>query len=845
MADYNYDVRDLQHIAIGKFRETFKFKPPTREQNREPLRPDYAAHAASLIDQLAAAMASSPLGGGPRLQIANLKPGALVEIATRAPDEKSRVKAAKVPSGLDFLKQGIVILRTERHDDRTEHAVWFVPDDAHAFLENRIKRYGRNPGNQERPDVEKFELIESLDPAPPALLFTGAVDFSAPGTVWWELWVRGQKPLVASLAAHARAANFDVHPETLEFPDTTVLYVHATVAALLVFASQVPGAITEVRRAMGTIEPFLDPRDGKIGQHDFVEDLVGRVTPPPAEAPTVCVLDTGVSAAHPLLTPGLQGAWAYNEDWGVDDHHRHGGHGTGLVGLVLYGDLEPLMNSAAPVALTHSAESMKLLPPPGIPETPPRSWGIFTQGAVSSAELERQGILRSFCLANSATFFPPSRPSSWSGALDQIAAGVMKGEVGDDGPDNDRLRRLILVATGNVQPGHRTKIEALQPLEDPAQSWNALTVGGFTRKDTPPKHPRGLTPVVPANHRSPFSLGSHALPYDLTPIKPEVLFEAGNMVADASGHCDGHDSVALLTTGSDVVAAPLMPFWATSAAVGMAGNFAGRLQAALPDLWPETHRALTVDSATWPQPIRAKLIGTGAHWKTGTKRQKQQILREFGYGVPDLERAVLSSRNDVTLIAQAEIQPFALNEDRSGAVFNEMHFYKLPWPRLALQALENEIVTMKVTLSYFMEPNLSGKAATRPDTYRSYGLRFAMKKRAESEPRFRARINASQAKDGTVSQQEADYWLLGPKAVEAGSLHCDLWRGYAVDLAGHDGIAVYPVGGWWKSHLGQKRMNSKGRYALVVSISAPGQTVDLHAEVTSLVEAAAVEVPAA
>src|SRR5215216_5024778 len=36
-----------------------------------------------------------------------------------------------------------------------------------------------------------------------------------------------------------------------------------------------------------------------------------------------------------------------------------------------------------------------------------------------------------------------------------------------------------------------------------------------------------------------------------------------------------------------------------------------------------------------------------------------KILREMGYGVPDIERAILSARNDVTLIAEAEIQPFA------------------------------------------------------------------------------------------------------------------------------------------------------------------------------------------
>ena len=262
----------------------------------------------------------------------------------------------------------------------------------------------------------------------------------------------------------------------------------------------------------------------------------------------------------------------------------------------------------------------------------------------------------------------------------------------------------------------------------------------------------------------------------------------------------------------------------------------GCLQAALPERWPETYRALTVDSAQWPQPIRKRLIGRGAHWKTGLQGEKQQILREVGYGVPDIERAILSARNDVTLVAEAEIQPFALGVGRPHGVFNEMHFYNLPWPRAAFEQLENEIVTMKVTLSYFVEPNLTGKAATRPDTYRSFGLRFEMKKRTETDAQFRSRISASQERDGTEPAGEKSCWLLGPKAVQAGSLHCDLWRGRAIDLAGHDAIAVYPVGGWWKSHVGQRRTTDKGRYALVISISAAGKAVDLYAEISSLVE---------
>jgi hypothetical protein len=509
--------------------------------------------------------------------------------------------------------------------------------------------------------------------------------------------------------------------------------------------------------------------------------------------------------------------------------------------LALYGDLEPLMNDARGVVLMHGVGSMKLLPPAGFPATKPPSYGVVTQGAVGAVEAERPNVLRSFCLATSSTDFPPSRPSTWSGALDQIASGSMPGDAADGLPANELPKRLVLVATGNVQGGMMVNVVPSQPLEDPAQSWNALSIGGFTTKEQPPLPPAAMTAVVPANHRSPFSRGSQSLPDDLTPIKPEVLFEAGNMLTDATGFCAWSPSVSLLAAGSDVGAEPLVPFWATSAAAGVAGHFIGRLQAALPELWPETHRALTVDSARWPQPIRKRLIGRGAHWKSGSKSEKQQVLREVGYGVPDIDRAILCARNDVTLIAQAEIQPFALGADGRTAVFNEMHFYDLPWPKAALEHLENEIVTLKVTLSYFIEPNLTGKAATRPDTYRSFGLRFEMKKRTETDARFRSRISAAQEKDGSEAEAETSRWLLGPKAVQAGSLHCDLWRGRAIELAGHDAIAVYPVGGWWKSHFGHRRFADMGRYSLVISISAPGHPVDLHAEIANLVEVNEIE----
>ncbi len=838
----DFDIRNRPHIPIERFRESSTYTYPSRNQKRKPLRGDYAAHAAKLLEQLSSALGDlPPRSTDARRIVPGLKLGTVVEVTTIAPSGP-RAQAAKIPASLDFPVQDVVVLRAERNSDRTESALLFVPDDARAFLKDRITEYGRAPDPDHRPDINRFEILEQVDAAGPEALFTGSVDLNDPAIVWWELWVRQPTVQIDQIVAAARTAQIDVHEDRLLFPDTAVLFLHAAAATIAAFATSLPGAITDIRQATGTIETFLTQGRSAIGPQQWMHDLADRVVPATDGAPVVCLLDTGVSARHPLIAPALRGAWSYDEAWGVDDHGLHGGHGTPLAGLVLYGDLEPLMNDSRYVFLTHDAESMKLLPPRGFPPTKPPSYGVVTQGAVSAVEIERPGAKRIFCIACSTEDLPPDRPSTWSGALDQIASGSMPGEASAVPTALERPKRLLVVATGNVQNGMIPDVLTSQPLEDPAQSWNALTIGGFTRKDLPPRTPTGLKPAVPANHRSPFSRGSQSLPSDLTPIKPEVLFEAGNMLADASGFCEWGPSVSLLSTGSNVAHEPLVPMWATSAATGMAGHFLGRLQAALPSFWPETLRALVVDSARWTEPMRKKLIGTGAHWKTGTKKQFQAQLREVGYGVPDLERATLSAANDATLIAQSEIQPYALGSDGKTGVFNQVHFYDLPWPKSALEQLENEVVSMKVTLSYFIEPNLTGKAATRPETYRSFGLRFEMKKRGETNARFKHRISSSQQKDGSESEQEASYWLLGSKAFQAGSLHCDVWRGRAIELAGHDAIAIYPVGGWWKSHSGQRRVNNRARYSLVISISAPGCAVDLRAEVEALVHAKAIEV---
>lgn len=837
--DDDFSSHDYAHVRIERFLTSSQYVYPSSARDEPDLKKDPVQHSAFLIQRLAAALGAIPTPAvDQRVEIPGHVKGVNVEIETTAPDS-DRKGPAKTPN-LDFTAQNIKVLQSSRNEDRSETALVFVPDEARQFLRGRIQAYGAPVvGNRKRPEVDLFEPIDDVRPAPAHSLFLGAIDFTEQAPFWWEVWI-SPKSHAPAVCAAAKVANLVVHDQRQNFPEMSVAYIRASAGALVTFLQRIPGLVSEVRKATGNIAPFLE-LGGLTTQHEWVDDLAGRLVVPNATFPTVCVLDSGINAAHPLIQPGLAGAWTVDDDWGTDDHHAHGGHGTPMAGTVLHGDLFWPMNGTSETVLTHTVESVKFLPPTGFPPTEPPKYGVITQAAVAIAEIERPEAVRSFCMAVSTAEFPPSGPSSWSGAIDQIVSGSMPGDHQENVEAKDLPKRMFMVATGNRAGGMKAQVLTHQSLEDPAQSWNALSIGGYTAKDVGPADDISLTPLVEANHKSPFSCGSQTLPTDLTPIKPEVLFEAGNMVVDLADYCDWHEAVSLLATGADIVNEPLVPFWATSAATAVAGNFVGQLKAALPGLWPETYRALIVQSAEWPEPIRSKFIGTGAHWrtgKTGSKAAKQSLLRDVGYGVPNLARAIASAKSDVTLMAQADIQPYAMG--KGSPVFNEIHFYDLPWPRDVLEGMENAIVTMKVTLSYFIEPNLTGRAATRPDTYRSYGLRFALKKRGETPEQFQARQSVYEdeyAEGDGGGVKETSYWLLGPKAVQAGSLHCDLWRGHAIDLSLHDHLAIHPVGGWWKSHMGQQRYADRGRYALLISLTADDRSVDLYSEVTAEVDA--------
>ena len=408
------------------------------------------------------------------------------------------------------------------------------------------------------------------------------------------------------------------------------------------------------------------------------------------------------------------------------------------------------------------------------------------------------------------------------------------------GDENDAPRRLFVISAGNappeIEPANILDADEL-PVEDPAQAWNALTVGGYTNKTAiGDVGYEDWTPLKAAGDISPFTRTSVTWPQGRAPIKPDIVMEAGNRASSPLGtEVLSLDSLAPLSTGDDVATHPLVPFAATSAAAAQAARLAAQIGAAHSGLWPETIRALIVHSAEWTPHMKAQL--QAANGKTA----RYPLLRRFGHGVPDFARASASANNHLALIAENEIQPFRMVRDENGKKhkkFGDCHYYKLPWPTDVLEGLGEQDVRLKLTLSYFIEPNPGRFAAIDPQRYQSFGLRFDLKRRAETEQNFVERVNALERDDplaGGPDGGDNSGWTFGSNSMSSGSLHCDEWVGPAVQLAARNVVCVKPVMGWWRDSA--KNCSRTGRYALVVTLSAPDVEVDLHTPIRTSVEA--------
>lgn len=721
-----------------------------------------------------------------------------------------------------------------REEGEYTYANVFVPDGKLAHFEKYVAEYLEERKNKNGDLIDHKALlntIESIRAAELRALWTDAAELlpeNPDEAFWWEVWLpeRGNRELVVEdFRKLASAVGCTVSASRVDFPERTIVIMHGSERQ---FSQTVMtlNCVAELRRAKETAELF-DGMDAEE-QQAWKDELLARTTFPAHtdDVPRICLLDSGVNRGHPLLSPVIttDDMHTVELEWGKDDECNHG---TGLAGIAIYGDLTYGLETELPIQIDHLLESVKLTRWRGANAGSNEFHANLFAEAVSRPEIAAPQRLRVFSLAVTATdFWDRGRPSSWSSMVDLLAADALS---------EGQFPRLIVLAAGNTKDGgewlaYPESLSMRNLIHDPGQAWNALTVGAFTEKVE--TDDGNIEPIAPFGGISPYTTTSAT--WDRAwPLKPDVVFEGGN-VGKNDGFAGMLPSLNLLTTHFKPTEKLFTTTNATSAASALCARMAAQLVSAYPQLRPETIRALIVHSAEWTDAMREMYLPAD---KPHTKNDYINLVRHCGWGVPDLERALWSAANSLTLIVEDIVHPYHKVQGK-GIKTRDMNLHALPWPKDELEALGATQVQMRVTLSYFIEPNPSARGSISKYHYPSHRLRFDVRHHLETEEDFLARINAAAAleEDSQHANPKDPDWCLGERQRHKGSLHQDIWEGSAADLASRGFLAVYPSLGWWRTRPKLDRYDLPAHYALIVSILTPETDIDLYSAVAAIIQ---------
>ncbi len=736
---------------------------------------------------------------------------------------------------LENKKHGIRLLNIKSDDkSNTLKATVYIPDSEQAFFLKKINDYADAEKISDTGKPKNNDLISSIDDIKIAIVesfWTGKLsDMPKDIPLWCEVWLRYENDNDYVLT-HSK---FDIcckdlcietDDKKIKFPERTVRLIRATKQNLIDLIGSCE-YIAEFRRAP---EPasFFDNLSGRE-QKEIINNILNNTTINNTNS-VICILDTGLASEHPLIKPAITDIntiQAYENSWGNQDQN---GHGTEMAGIAIYRNLTEAFLSKQHIEINHNIESVKILPPHG--ENKFENYGAITEQSVSLAEIANSKANRVLCMAVTSSDFntDDGSPTAWSGAIDNITSGANEEGIN---------KRLFFVSAGNVLPselhiGYPTSNE-LHSVENPGQSWNAITVGCYSDNIIiTDSLLNGFSPVADVGELSPYSSTS-VIWNSKWPIKPEILLDGGNVATNGSDYTETED-LELLTAGKDFNTRPLSTIWATSSATAQASWMAAEIYAEYPQIWPETVRALLIHSARWTDKMKLQFC------KEDTKTNgRRHLLRTCGYGIPHLDKAIQCYGNSVNLIIESEIQPY----DKKS--MNEMHMHKIPWPKDVLLSLDDKTAILRVTLSYFIEPSPGEIGWKDKYRYASCGLRFDVINSNETIEDFHKRINVKMRGEDKTDRGDGTSrdWFLGSKNRNVGSIHSDFCETTAADLADANYIAVYPTIGWWRERNYLGKSNNKIRYSLIVSIETPETSTDLYTPIlTQIKNKSTIEIP--
>lgn len=468
-----------------------------------------------------------------------------------------------------------------------------------------------------------------------------------------------------------------------------------------------------------------------------IQDLP-PVPRPPADAPSIVVLDSGLATGHPLLSPAVGDAQSFIPGLGSDDQY---GHGTLVGGIALYGDVEETL-----MARTF------------MPTLRLYSGRILDANNASDDKLIENQVeeaVRYFHREYGCRVFNLSYGDRRKPYLGRHVRGLAV--------TLDMLTRelgvLFVVPTGNFQgtamvpadwrndyPDYLFTPEAA--LLDPAPALNVLTVGSLARWDATFSAQRYQSdpaeqPIARHDQPSPFTRSGPSVG---GAIKPELVAYGGNWAVNlhAANKWIHPQGLGELSTCKDFASGWLFAEKAgTSFAAPHVAHLAAHILTEHPKADHNLLRALLVAHARWPESCETLLPN------------KAKLLRLCGYGKVEENGLERSTDQEVTLVASDEIP------DR------HHHFYEIPLPA---EFLEGRQRTREITVALAHSPAVR----TTRISYKSCRMEFRLVW-ASDLSHVSTMFNAATSRDDYRRIPEANGARIGARNRSAGTVQADTW----------------------------------------------------------------------
>ncbi|GEJ47611.1 S8 family peptidase [Chryseobacterium sp. ON_d1] len=536
----------------------------------------------------------------------------------------------------------------------------------------------------------------------------------------------------------------------------------------------------------------------------LVDDYDFEIERPAENAPKVCIIDSGIQEDHRLLSLAIDTAssrsYVENDD-SKADYVMLSGHGTKVAGAVLYPyfipkdgqyQLESIIQNARILDKSNRISDRKFVP------------------SLLEQIVEDYTDTRIFNLSvcEDSAYYGTHMPAL-AASIDKL---IHEKDV------------LFILASGNLfessqvegNPGIVEHLnndraypsyldEITSQIASPGVSYFAITVGSISISNYEDEDYKS---IAGEGFVSPFSRTGLGMWGN---IKPDVVEFGGDLVINKNSSqikTQAELCPELVNSTLHNANAVGRDAYGTSYSAPKVSYIVSRLHAEYPNESSQMYRALVVQSARLP----------GHCFDNPTLND----IRRYGYGVPDLNRALNNTSNRITFIQNGKVKP--KNAD----------IYKLNIPTELRGEGKNYKILVEVTLTFTAKTRLTRKGS---HSYLSNWLEWQSSKYNERFVSFRTRtIEYLQLDDLTVNQNGVDEglnsirWCLRENPAysknEINRNNSTAQKSWAIiephQFAEEFSISVIGHVGW------DRNLDNETQYSICVSFESIGTELELY-----------------